>query len=65
MTRYAPVEPRTLDGLIECLADARKHGARGDSVVKAYDGDSEQEEPVTGFVIDNDNGLIRLYTDEP
>jgi hypothetical protein len=65
MTRYSPVEPRTLDGLIACLTDARAHGARGDSVVKAYDGDSEAEEPVTGFIIDNDSGLIRLYTDEP
>lgn len=65
MTRYHPIEPRTLDGLIACLTDARNHGARGDSVVETYDGDSEGEEPVTGFVTDNESGVIRLYTDEP
>lgn len=65
MTRYALVEPQSLDGLIACLIDARTHGARGDSIVKAYDGDSEGDEPISGFTIDNATGTIRFYTDEP
>lgn len=62
MTRYSGTES-TLDGLIAQLSAAREHGANGKAVVKSWHPDSEQNEPVTGFTISDEE--IILYNDEP
>lgn len=41
----------TLDEFIIALQDAREHGANGNAIVNAFDGDAGQDEAVTGFVI--------------
>ena len=55
----------TLDEFIAALKYARDHGAPGNLIVTAYDGDSEGEEKVTGFTISTENNELRIYTDEP
>src|SRR4051794_2484376 len=54
----------TLDELIAALKDARDHGAPGSLRVKAYDGDSEQLESVTGFITSIADNQLVLYTDD-
>jgi hypothetical protein len=62
MIRYSATGS-TLDDLIAQLSDARKHGANGKAIVKSWHPDSEQNEPVTGFTIDDYE--IIFYNDEP
>lgn len=48
--------------LINTLEEFSNHC--GDDIeVKAFDGDTEEFEPITGFVIDPNNGIL-IYTDK-
>lgn len=46
-----------LDDLIAALQMHREHGATGNEIVMAFDGDSGQIEEVTGFLLDADKSL--------
>lgn len=51
----------TVDSLIEHLQMLKTGGLSGTAVVKAYDGNSERLETVTGFLYDN--ATVELCTD--
>lgn len=55
----------TLDEFIAALTDARDHGAPGHLKVKAYDGDAEGNEDITGFIISTADKQLVIYTDDP
>ena len=52
----------TVDELIEHLTMMKKTGVKGSAQIRAWDGDSERMEPITGFLYDKDN--VDICTDD-
>lgn len=52
----------TVDDLIRNLTNLREHGLPGTAIVKAWNGDTEKLECVTGLLYDDDE--VEFCTDE-
>lgn len=53
----------TIKELIGSLQNAMNHGTKQDSIVEAWDPETNDWEEVTGFTHGGDDNKVRLYTD--
>lgn len=54
----------TVRTLIDRLEDLIKHGLKESDIVKVFDGDTAQLEPITGILYGGSDNVVELCTDD-